>query len=547
MDRQPLNHRQPLGLFYPLLSSGSAVGAALLEALRRLDSPLFLTAAASGVELRSGFVSPQATAGDAELLPFVGMIPACPLESLGDPGFCRDHGLRYPYIGGSMAKGISSVAMVRALGDAGMLGFFGAAGLPLEEVEDALAELQSGPEAIPFGVNLIHSPNEPQLEEALVDLYLRRGIALIEASAFLDLTLPVVRFRTHGIYRDPSGEIVTPNRVIAKISREEVAAKFFAPPPERFLQALVAAGDLSKEQAELAASIPMAQDVTVEADSGGHTDNRPAISLFPSIRALRQEFQDRHGYRQRLRIGLGGGISTPASAAAAFVMGAAYLVTGSVNQACVESGTCDEVRQLLAETRQADITMAPSGDMFEMGVNVQVLKRGTMFSMRAARLYELYRLHGSIDELPALERQKLEKTVFRLPLETVWDQTRTFFSRRDPRQLEKAERDPKYRMALVFRWYLGQSPVWANRGESSRRIDYQIWCGPAMGAFNEWARGSFLEEPSRRQVVTVALNLLFGAAVIFRANQLSLQGMELPSDSELLAPLETARIKEYLS
>jgi PfaD family protein len=547
LDRQPLKHRQPLGLFYPLLPSGSAAGAARLEALRRLDSPLFLTAAESGVELSSGSVPPQSTTGDTELFPFVGMVPACPLESLGDPGFCRDHGLRYPYIGGSMAKGISSVAMVRALGDAGMLGFFGAAGLPLEEVEGALAELQSGSEAIPFGVNLIHSPNEPQLEEALVDLYLRRGITLIEASAFLDLTLPVVRFRTHGIFRDPSGEIVTPNRVIAKISREEVAAKFFAPPPERFLQALVASGDLSKEQAELAASIPMAQDVTVEADSGGHTDNRPAISLFPSIRALRQEFQSRHGYRQRLRIGLGGGISTPASAAAALVMGAAYLVTGSVNQACVESGTCDEVRQLLAETRQADITMAPSGDMFEMGVNVQVLKRGTMFSMRAARLYELYRAHGSIDELPPLERQKLEKTVFRLPLETVWEETRNFFSRRDPRQLEKAERDPKYRMALVFRWYLGQSPVWANRGESSRRIDYQIWCGPAMGAFNEWARGSFLEEPSRRQVVTVALNLLFGAAVIFRANQLSLQGMELPSDSELLAPLEMARIKEYLS
>jgi PfaD family protein len=446
-----------------------------------------------------------------------------------------------------MAKGISSVAMTRALGRAGMLGFFGAAGLPLEEVEAALIELQSGTEAVPFGVNLIHSPNEPQLEAALVDLYLRRGISLIEASAFLDLTLPVVRFRTRGIYRDPSGTIVTPNRVIAKISREEVAAKFFAPPPERFLQALVASGDLSKEQAVLAASIPMAQDVTVEADSGGHTDNRPAISLFPAIRALREEFQNRHRYPQRLRIGLGGGISTPASAAAAFVMGAAYLVTGSVNQACVESGTCDEVRQLLAETRQADITMAPSGDMFEMGVNVQVLKRGTMFSMRASRLYELYRAHGSIDELPIEERQKLEKTVFRLPLETVWEETRSFFARRDPRQLEKAERDPKFRMALVFRWYLGQSPVWANCGESSRRIDYQIWCGPAMGAFNEWARGSFLEEPSRRQVVTVALNLLFGAAVIFRANQLLLQGMELPSDSQLLAPLEMATIKEYLN
>jgi trans-AT polyketide synthase, acyltransferase and oxidoreductase domains len=65
--------------------------------------------------------------------------------------------------------------------------------------------------------------------------------------------------------------------------------------------------------------------------------------------------------RQALRLGLGGGIATPASAAAAFAMGADYLVTGTVNQACVESGTCDTVRQMLAETRQADITMAPFG------------------------------------------------------------------------------------------------------------------------------------------------------------------------------------------
>ena len=48
-------------------------------------------------------------------------------------------------------------------------------------------------------------------------------------------------------------------------------------------------------------------------------------------------------------------------------------------------------------------------------------------------------------------------------------------------------------MALVFRWYLGQSSRWANAGEPTRKLDYQVWCGPAMGAFNEWAKGSFLE------------------------------------------------------
>ena len=59
-------------------------------------------------------------------------------------------------------------------------------------------------------------------------------------------------------------------------------------------------------------------------------------------------------------------------------------------------------------------------------------------------------------------------------------------------------------MALVFRWYLGQSSHWANAGDPARAVDYQVWCGPAMAAFNEWVRGSFLERPEERRVATVA-------------------------------------------
>jgi PfaD family protein len=191
--------------------------------------------------------------------------------------------------------------------------------------------------------------------------------------------------------------------------------------------------------------------------------------------------------------------------------------------------------------------MAPSGDMFEMGVKVQVLKRGTMFSMRAAKLYELYRAHGSIDELPADEREKLEKSVFRKNLDLVWEETRSYFTQRDPRQLARAEHDPKYKLALVFRWYLGQSPVWANRGEPDRKLDYQVWCGPAMGAFNEWVKGSFLDAPEQRRVATVAWNILFGAAVLMRAGQLKLQGVRFEDETALAVPLEIEQIKEFLS
>jgi PfaD family protein len=192
---------------------------------------------------------------------------------------------------------------------------------------------------------------------------------------------------------------------------------------------------------------------------------------------------------------------------------------------------------MLAEAEQADCIMAPAADMFEMGVKVQVLKRGTMFAMRAAKLYEIYRSRDSLEAIPAAERMQLEKTVFRLPLDEVWRQTEAFFRERDPRQLARAAREPRHKMALVFRWYLGQSSRWANAGEPSRKIDYQVWCGPAMGAFNEWARGSFLERPENRRVVTVALNLLYGAAVLMRATALRCQGVRLPSSCPRVTPL----------
>jgi PfaD family protein len=358
---------------------------------------------------------------------------------------------------------------------------------------------------------------------------------MVEASAYLDLTLPVVRYRVAGIRRGADGQVIAPNHIIAKVSRVEVATKFFSPPPEKMLRELVARGDITADQAELAKRIPVAQDITAEADSGGHTDNRPLVALVPTLLALRDRMQEIHGYDVPLRVGAAGGISTPASVAAAFALGAAYVLTGSINQACVESGSSDAVRKMLAETGQADVIMAPAADMFEMGVKVQVLKRGTLFPMRAAKLYEMYRSHPSIEAIPAAERVRLEKDLFRVPIESIWTETRSFWMTRDPKQVERAERDGKHKMALTFRWYLGLSSRWANAGEPSRQVDYQVWCGPAMGAFNEWTKGSFLERPENRRVVTVANNLLHGAAVVTRVNMAATQGIRI---SAPVAPRE---------
>lgn len=490
------------------------------------------------------FDSPAEARGE-DLEHLIAYAPPCPLELLGDPGFREAHGTRHACMSGAMANGISSVEVVEAMALGGMLGVFGAAGLTIGAVERAIDRIEAAlGDSAPFGFNLIHSPHEPALEKAVVDLYLKRKVRLVEASAFLDLTLPVVRYRVVGIHRDSDGVIQTPNKIIAKASRVEVASRFLAPPPEKMLRELVLLEEISPEQARLAARIPLAEDLTAEADSGGHTDNQPAIVLLPTMLALRDRMQREFEYDRPLRIGAAGGVSTPWSAAAALAMGASYIVTGSVNQACVEAGTSDGVRKMLAQAQQADIAMAPAADMFEMGVKVQVLKRGTMFAMRAAKLYDMYRNHASLDQIPEADRAALEKTLFRAPLDVIWEETKTFFRRRDPAQIDRAERDPRHRMALIFRWYLGQSSRWANEGEPTRTVDYQIWCGPAMAAFNDWVKGSFLERPENRRVVSVAQNILYGAAVLARAQVLSSQGVRMPPGRPRLAPLEPGEIEK---
>jgi PfaD family protein len=483
---------------------------------------------------------------EPNVFPLDAYAPTLHPENLGDPQFKKTHNLRYAYIAGAMANGITSVEMVEKTGRAGMVGFFGAAGLPLDEIEVAIDNLQQNLKEIPFGFNLIHSPNDPELEAAVVQLYLRRGIKLVSTSAYLDLTIPLVYYRVKGIHRDKNGNVVCPNKVIAKVSRVEVARKYFSPPPEKLLEQLVEKKMITRQEADLAKSIPMAEDLTAEADSGGHTDNRPAISLLPTMLALRDELTEKYNYSRPPCVGLAGGIATPDSAAAAFAMGAAYILTGSINQSCVEAGTSKIVRQMLAEAGQADVTMAPAADMFEMGVKVQVLKRGTMFPLRASKLYDLYCNYDRFENIPDKQKKILERDFFRQSFQDEWEQTKNYFARHDPKQIDRARKDPRHKMALVFRSYLGQSSNWANSGDPSRKIDYQIWCGPAIGAFNQWIKGSFLENPENRKTVTVAMNLLCGAAVATRVNWIRNQGVVLPAGIGGFSPMTLHEILELL-
>jgi trans-AT polyketide synthase/acyltransferase/oxidoreductase domain-containing protein len=506
------------------VSFGAVAADAVLRSMRQSVSVVH-----DPVGRRQGLAFGGGPSGAGTAYPLLGILPALYPEWLGDRRFTESHGLRFAYVGGSMARGIASTDLVIALADMGALGMFGAAGLPVAEVEaaiDCMSVALDG-RGLPWGCNLIHSPGEAGLEDHLVDLYLRRGVRRIEASAFMRLTKAVVRLACTGLRAGPGGEVLRARSLFAKVSREEVAEFFLSPPPQAMLAALRAEGALSAEEAELAARIPVADHIIVESDSGGHTDNRPLGGLFPVIVRLRDDLARRFGYAQIVHVGAAGGLGAPEAVAAAYAMGAAFVVLGSVHQAAIEAGVSDEARAMLAKAGPADVAMTASADMFEMGVKVQVLTRGTLMAARANQLYQLYKAHDGIDDIPQAIRAKLESDVFRMPLDEVWSRTRAFFAS-DPAQIARAQAEPKHRMALIFRWYLGNSSRWPIVGEPERRADYQLWCGPAMGAFNRWTAGSFLEAPQERRVRQIALNLLEGAAVVTRAHQLRTFGLDVP-------------------
>lgn len=499
---------------------------AVTYAVANFRQPAYLVQA----QADPGFESPNG-------MPCSGALPALYPEWLGGHSFTDCHALRYPYVAGAMARGIASTALVIAMGKAGMLGFFGSAGLPLTRIESALDEIEAElGNAYSWGCNLINSITNPEWEEALVDLLLRRKVQRVSASAYMELTPALVRYAFCGVYTDSEGLIVRPNYVFAKISRPDVARHFMSPPPEAMLQSLLASGQLSSTEVELAKQLPVAEDYIVESDSGGHTDNQPLPALFPCILELRYQKMREFGYSRPIRLGAAGGLGTPASLAAAFAMGAEFVVTGSVNQASVEAGVSHEVKQMLALSEMADFTMCPCADMFELGVKVQVLKRSSMFAVRASQLYAIYCQYKSIDHLPESVRIRIEKQIFQQPLADIWQVTSSFFQERNPTELARAEAEPKHKMALIFRWYMGNSSQWPIRGESSRVLDYQIWSGPAMGAFNAWVAGSFLEPLEHRHAAQIALNLLEGAAAVTRAQQLRLHGIPVPFEALSFSP-----------
>lgn len=442
-------------------------------------------------------------------------------ERLGADDFRRAHNVRYAYYAGGMYKAISSQEMVVALGRAGMLGILGVGGVPLQETRTAITHVRRElGDQVGWGVNLLASPDDPEAELAAAEAYLAEDVRLVEASAFATLSPAVVHFRCAGARRRADGGVSAPNRVIAKISRPEVASQFMQPAPAAMIDALVTRGLLGEEEAWCALRLPVADDICVESDSGGHTDGGSPFAAVPAIIALRERLATKGA--GVIRIGAAGGIGTPSAVVAALMLGADFVCTGSVNQCTVEAGTSDAVKDILQDLGLNDFAYAPAGDMFELGAQVQVVRKGLFFPARARRLYDLYRHYDGLDALPADVRVQLEERFFGCPLDEAWARSRAWLSSTDPDAAARADASPKHRMALVFRSYFHHTSEFALAGRLDQKVNFQIHSGPALGAFNAWVEGTTLQSWRNRHVADIGRRLLDGAATLLDQRLLQL-------------------------
>lgn len=494
-------------------------GAPLLKFFQTLGTSVTpVTRVADAEAALRGYVAPREVAAPvaSRTVPLPERAPVTrPLvdaEHLGDAEFRRDYNVRLAYVAGAMVKGIASPELVIRMGQAGLLSFLGSGGLSLQRIEEGIRRVQSAlPPGAPWGVNLLHNINHPEMEDRTVDLLLGLGVRCVEASAYTVLTPALVRYRLKGARL--SGDRARPaNRLMAKLSRPEVARLFISPPPERIVRMLHDKGLISDEEARAAARLPMADDVCAEADSGGHTDKGVAFSLLPAMLHLRDEAMAEHRYPVRIRVGAAGGIGTPEAAAAAFMMGADFILTGSINQCTPEAGTSDLVKDMLADADIQDFAMAPAGDMFELGARIQVFRKGVFFPARGNKLYELYLRYESLDAIDEKTREQLEKQYFKKSIAEVWAETKAYYLRSDPAQVERAEKNGRQKMALVFRWYFVDTMRRAQRGDATDKVNFQVHGGPALGSFNRAVKGTPLESWRNRHVDALAWFVMNGAA-----------------------------------
>ena len=176
-------------------------------------------------------------------------------------------------------------------------------------------------------------------------------------------------------------------------------------------------------------------------------------------------------------------------------------------QAVATAAGCQLVAACDLAVASSDATFATSGINNGLFCGTPSVSVGR--NVGSKRALEMLFTGQSIDAATARE---IQDKYLRRSFDEVYRETRDFYAKEAPEEIERAERNPKARMALVFRWYFIHTMRLAMEGKAEHRVDYQVHTGPALGAFNQWVKGTLLEDWRHRHVDAIGAHLMQACA-----------------------------------
>lgn len=409
---------------------------------------------------------------------------------LGNIHFMERYKTKYPYVAGPMHKGISGYDFIKRLADRDIIGFVGTGGLALHEVEALVVQLQKD-SIRNYGVSVNFDLADPNYEKELIELLIRENINLLHVSGYFNVTESLVLYKLKGIKKLDNGRIICPNRILLKTSRPEIAQAFMEPASDDMLKKLKEEGKITEEQALLAKKIPVADDVCVMSAAAHKTGMIPLKSLLPQIIHQRNAAYQKYGYEEEIFVGAAGAIGDSASALDAFLLGADFIMTGSINVCTAEAHVSKWVKEKLQKVEIQDTEIIPCSNVYEIGIKMQVLKKGMFFASRALKLYEIYNRITKIEDIESNLLVQIQEKYLGKALEEIYNQMKDNLS---SMQRRRAESDSKYKFGLIIQWYYDLSAECAIQCEDGNNMNCMIPLSSAMGRLNEELKNTVREK-----------------------------------------------------
>lgn len=459
-------------------------------------------------------------------------LPAASGRDLGNPEFRKRFAVDWAMTAAPMERGLTRVEFSAALARSGFLAVHAIDFHDEAQIREELDALRAGAQGRSFAVGMRYHPHHEGEDERRFDLLREMDVDTAYVAGYVRATRAMLAYRYASLKEKVEGEGLRPRKLVVRVSHVELARHFAQPAPSDLLDELRTRELLSEEERALAEGLPMADAIVVEGDLLRSGTRRDLGTLLPAVATVLRD-----GDASSVLLGAAGDLASPEALEGAFAMGADFVVVGDPFQLTLEAGGAPDRKALLARLQTADVTTVPSYEYLEADWRVHVARFGSPFAARATRLERILRDHDEGRPLDEKDRSFLERQLFGGPLDDCFERARPFFEERWPELLRRADDDGKLRLPLLARKYLWDSQSWGNEGNPEHKLDWQLRCGPGMGAFNLWRADSPLAELEKLDAATLARSLMNGAAVVARLASVGAAGLGVPQNLRPLPPL----------